>query len=90
MTEAYTFAALLKDAVNRAVRAMTPCDVVTLRIVSAAPLRVRLDGVGILPQGTVYVCTYLRDRLTDGATAVAIRAFGGQKYYIFDIGGDGA
>ncbi len=84
MTQAYELAELIRDAARRVCRAENLCDAAPLYIESIAPLCVSLAGVR-LPSETVSVCTGAADKLSPGCTALALKAAGGQRYYIIDL-----
>lgn len=84
MTQAYEMAELIRDAARRVCRAENLCDAVPLYIETTSPLAARLAGT-LLPRGAVSVCAGAAGRLSPGCTALALKASGGQRYYIIDL-----
>ena len=84
MTQAFELAELIRDAARRVCRAEHPCDAVTLRIETVSPTVVSLNGVR-LPERAVRVCDGAAEKLAAGDAALALKAAGGQRYYIVDV-----
>ena len=84
MTQAFEFAELIREAAKRVCRAENPCDAVTLYVDALSPLEIRNADV-LLPRECVRICAGAAQRLSSGCAVLALKAAGGQRYYIVDV-----
>lgn len=76
---------LIKTAAMDAFRASKPCDVVIGTIVSASPLKVRINQKMALTSDFVSMTqTAKSSLLKNGDKVLMFRQSGGQRYYIMD------